>query len=41
VAAAVVAIWSAWASIGICAILWVFWARNLFQGAPAKTAAPQ
>src|ERR1041385_1383047 len=40
VAAAVVAIWSAWASIGICAVLWVFWARNLFQAASAKTGAP-
>jgi len=39
VVAAVSAIWSAWVCIGICAALWVFWARDLFRGAPAITAS--
>jgi TMEM175 potassium channel family protein len=36
--AAVVAFWSAWVSIGICAVLWIFWTRDLFQ-APRPTTA--
>jgi uncharacterized membrane protein len=38
VAAAIVAIWSAWVSLGICAFLWVLWARDLFRKAPLLNA---
>ena len=37
-AAALVAIWSAWASLGICALLWLLWARDLFRKAPQLNA---
>ncbi|MHB8633575.1 MAG: TMEM175 family protein [Thermoplasmatota archaeon] len=36
--ATVVAIWSAWASIGICTALWFYWASDFFRAPP--NAAP-
>ncbi len=37
--AALVAIWSAWLCLGICAMLWVLWARDLFRKTPYLHAA--
>jgi TMEM175 potassium channel family protein len=39
VVAAVSAIWSAWVCLGICALLWFYWARDLFQATPTTPVA--
>lgn len=39
VAAAIVAFWSAWISIGICVALWFYWAANIFRPTNAPEAA--